>query len=344
MILNTLQNELLELLSQKFAEQSKFKIFRRASEISSGVYIYGGVGTGKTATMKSFYDKQDSPNSKFLHYQQLVKIIHSQNSNISNHMSYVTFFAKDYFKNIKLLCIDEVEIKDPADAVIIYSLLAELIKNKVFIVCSSNFHPQDFKKAILNVDLIEPLIGLLIRNFILFHLDSAVDYRKANSPSGRIVVPGSASDSQKFLSVVNDLTAKYPQATVRLENFGRKIIFHNTFGRILITDFAEICVGKFSYSDYISICEYFDIIVIEHIPLVSSNDSDLIIRLIHLVDNIYFYKVLLFATLAAVPEKIYTSGSKLFEFNRTASRLVEIDSVAYFYSSKAKLYNINISN
>jgi cell division protein ZapE len=349
MLLNAQQQKLLDTLNRiykAYLEHKKFSLFKTQRENLAGVYIQGSVGCGKTTVMKLFYDQTaqncNQKNKKFIHYQQLIKLIHQNNINSNNQSDYISTFAKNYFKNIQILCIDEIEIKDPADAVIIYHLLAALTKNKVFIVFSSNFHPNDFKINILNTELIEPLISFFTQSFEIFSLNSNIDYRTQSTPSvtKKILFPNNDINKQEFLRITNELTAPYQKKTIELENFGRKIIFQNTYssayGAILLTDFAEICTQKLSYSDYISICEHFDAIIIQDIPIISSNETDFIIRFINLIDSIYFYKVLLFALLPDSPKKIYTKGIKIAEFNRTISRLIEIDSVSYASASKFK--------
>jgi cell division protein ZapE len=174
-----------------------------------------------------------------------------------------------------------------------------------------------------------PLIELLTKTFNILNLTSEQDYRKINAreTSMRILFPNNAINQDKFLKNISDLTSKYAKSSVILENFGREIIFHRTYGPILLSDFNELCTQDLSYSDYITICQKFDIIIIKDVPLLNSND--IATRFINLIDNIYFYHKLLFALMLDSPEKLYTKKLRELEFSRTVSRIIEMNDESY---------------
>jgi cell division protein ZapE len=330
MKINAQQTYLLERLKSLFTIflSSKTSFFYKKNQGALGAYIYGNVGSGKTLIMQRFCHNI-AKTGQFVHYQQLIKSIHEHNAQLGSRSSQpLALFAKKYYKNVKLLCIDEIEIKDPADASLIYSLL-NILKNHTFIVFSSNFHPDDFIKNVLNFDLIMPLIKLLTVNFDILLLASEQDYRRINASksSRRIIFPNNATNQDEFLQNIIKLTNHYPRYTAVLENFGRKIIFSEAYGPILRSNFTQLCLENLSYSDYIAICQKFDVIIIGDIPILNSND--VVTRFINLIDSIYFYRKALFAIMADSPERLYTQKLRELEFNRAVSRIIEINSESY---------------
>jgi cell division protein ZapE len=163
MVFNDLQIELLGLLEagiDKFTNQKYFSIAAFKACPSPGVYVYGNVGSGKTTAMRHFFEGAKL-NKLFIQYQKLIKTIHQNSLHLND-------LAITYFKGINLLFIDEIEIKDPADAVIIYNLLRKLQQMKIFVVLSSNFHPKDFQENIVNKDLL-PIFNIKKKQQYLSH-------------------------------------------------------------------------------------------------------------------------------------------------------------------------------
>jgi cell division protein ZapE len=333
MVFNDLQNELLNLLKTCFRYFVNFRYLRFLPSRflpKVGVYVYGNVGSGKTTIMRTFFDHQRKLKKQFIHYQKLIKSIHQESANFSDKGRYIDLFAKKHFHGTYLLCIDELEIKDPADAVIMHHLLEQLKEMKVFVALSSNFHPDDFANSVLNKELIKPLIDFFLQKYQIFNLSSQVDYRMSHEGGvGRIFSPGTKSNVANFNHIISNLTQPYEKKVVELENFGRRIVLENTFGPILITDFSKMCEQKLSYSDYISICENFNIIILTTVPRISAGDNDSIIRFINLIDNVYSHNVQLFALFETSLEQTYASGPKLFEYKRALSRIVEMSSPSY---------------
>jgi cell division protein ZapE len=121
---------------------------------------------------------------------------------------------------------------------------------------------------------------------------------------------------------------------VELELFGRKMKFKRAYKSILITDFDELCKRPLSSNDFIELGKKFEVIIVEDVPYIGKDETDLAIRFINFIDNVYFHKVLLFISLADSPEKIYPVGKRAKEFKRTISRLHEINSESYLKNSK----------
>ena len=334
MILNKQQEELLLLLENTWGQlQSalwEVKIplvpgllvpgFMRKNFPKHGVYIFGSVGSGKTTIMRRFY--QDMVCAKgFFHYQELIKIIHKN--------SQVNYKKLEQFTNLlgvqgcKLLCIDEVDIGDPADAVIFAKLLQELNAQHTFVILSSNFHPHDFNKKVLNPVLVNDLSQFIQQNYIYNQLSCAVDYMRQKGFGPKILFPKNEQNIAKFQAQIAALISGRKIVPHAIENFSRAIKFQHTCGSILFSDFDELCRPNFSYTDYISICKNFQTIIIKNVPQIASQDKDILLRFINLIDSIYFNRINLYALFELEPHLIYM-GIKHLEFDRCISRLFEL--------------------
>ncbi len=299
-----------------------------------GIYLYGNVGNGKTLLMQQFYQIL-SINKLLTHYQQFMQSIHKdihqfQDKSVSTH-NIIKKIAALYAQEFSVICIDEFEIKDITDAMIIGPLLLELIKHKIFIFITSNTRPDNLYRDGLQRQSFLPIIKEIHQQFEVMHLNSNHDYRLdkiIESSYNRILYPMNHDNKLIIQQIIADLTKNTVLAPVNLEVFGRTISFRTANQKILVTDFEELFVQQFGYADYVNICQKFSIIVIENIPIIESNNTDLAIRFINFIDNAYFYKIVLFMLLETEPAKLYQNGHRSNEFKRTISRLHEMNSYA----------------
>ncbi len=300
-----------------------------------GIYLYGGVGRGKSMIMKGFFDSLEVPNKKFDHYQNFMqdlhKRIHIERSAKSQDLDSVTdILAGQYTKEFSFLCLDELEIKDISDAMIIARLFMELSKKGVTIFVTSNTKPSDMYKDGVQRDLFMPFINFVEEDFELLHLDTHHDYRidYVSGVEKRILFPNDRENKAKISQIINELTNKNlkPQS---VEVFGRKVPFNKVYKTILVTDFDEMFKRDLGYADYVTICKHFTIIILENIKPIKKTQTDLAVRVINFVDNAYFNKVLLFASFTVNPKELYKEGARLLEFQRSLSRLQEMNSKTY---------------
>jgi cell division protein ZapE len=209
-------------------------------------------------------------------------------------------------------------------------LFLELIKCKLFIFVTSNTKPDNIYKDGLQRDAILPFIDLIKQKFTVLHLESSHDYRLDKVPNrdNRILYPINKQTTTEINKIILALTNNnlLPNS---IAVFGRDVYFAKTYKTILITDFAELFLRELGYADYVNICQNFTTIVVENIPIITPNNTDLATRVINFIDNAYFYKILLFLTLEDAPENIYKSGKRSEEFKRTISRLYEMNSNIY---------------
>lgn len=321
----------LSLLAETLKPRGVLKSLFESRKFS-GLYIHGSVGSGKTMLLRAFFEKTACKKT-LVHYQDFMRGIHGAVHAYGNldREDIIARLAKDYASKTKLLCLDEFEIKDITDAMIIGRLFTALIKRKVFIVVTTNTPPENLYMEGLQRELFLPFIAMIRKEFEVCTLNSAHDYRMDRvSSKRRLLYPFDANTKRGMEEVIEHMTDPKHIEPRALEVFGRHLELQRTYKSVLITDFAEMCQQNLSYNDYIVICQNFKTIIMEKVPVLSSENTDEAIRFINFIDSIYFHHNLLFISMAASPEELYVSGKRKAEFKRTISRLHEIESDAYF--------------
>lgn len=322
--------EKLKLIARHLNSGSLKKVISKiinGSNVRSGIYIYGSVGCGKSTIAKAFFDSVKC-GKKFLHYQGFIRKIHKSLS-ISSTNNVIDNLVKEYSK-IKLLCIDEFEIKDITDAMIVSRLLLLLKKRGVFILITTNTAPNDLYKGGLQRSSFLPFIDMVLNYFEIFSFSNIIDYRMSYiSSKRRVIYPLDKMGQSAMKDAISHLIAGHEPTTTIITVFGRDLTFSRTYKSVLITDFRELCEANLSYNDYIEICNNFSCIVMENVPIISAAETDVAIRFIHFIDSVYFTRKLLLISLEAHPKEIYKNGKVAEEFKRTISRLYEIGSENY---------------
>ena len=312
-------------------------VSKPSSYDKNNIYIHGGVGRGKTMIMREFFD--DLPNPKlFIHYQDFMRVVHEDVHSMKGdamHDVLITV-SKRIAKKYKYICLDEFEVNDIADAMIIARLFESMMREGVSIAITSNVKPENLYKNGLQREQFLPFIDVIKKQFVVFPLDTNHDYRldRIGSIEHRVLYPLSDEVVGQIDDVKNQLTSNGNYASKTLEVFGRNLVLQRAYKSVLVTNFDELCRNNLSSNDFIAIAKNFNIIIMENVPVINNDETDVIIRFINFVDNVYFHKVLLFISLDGSPEKIYPKGSRLAEFQRTISRLHEINSHEYLVGSK----------
>ncbi len=306
-----------------------------------GLYIWGGVGRGKTMLMDLFFEESPIRQKKRFHFHAFMadvhERIHAQRALIKNGQMKdgdpIPPVADALSENMKLLCFDEFYVVDIADAMILGRLFERFFENGVTLVATSNVDPDELYPNGLNRQLFLPFIALLKSRVNVVELTARTDFRLEKlsqtttyfSPLGQAAQDGL---DQAWL----DLTGKNePGATAEIEMKGRKIIIPQAAQGIARASFDELCNRPLGAADYLAIAQLYHSVILEEIPLLTQSSANAARRFINLIDALYNYRVKLIASAADAPDRLYSakSGNELFAFDRTVSRLIEMQSKDY---------------
>jgi len=308
------------------SERRGFSLFRRAADPIKGLYIWGGVGRGKSMLMDLFYDNVDVIRKRRVHFHAFMQEIHDalhavRKTGVDDAILPV---AKAISSEIRLLCFDEMQISDITDAMIVGRLFEQLFAAGVVIVTTSNRMPDDLYQDGLNRALFLPFIALLQERLVVIDLNSDTDYRQDRLAGAQLYFyPNNDAAKTAMDAIWADLSDGV-SAPLVLSVKARKVTlphFHNGVAR---ASFTDLCAKPLGAADFLAIASVLRVLMLDDIPRLSRANNNEAKRFVTLIDALYEAKVKLIASAAAAPENLYTSGAGSFEFERTASRLREM--------------------
>ena len=314
------------------------KLFSGKKPLPKGLYIYGGVGRGKSMLMDIFYDNLDKQVPALrTHFHAFMSGVHTRikewhDKNLSDkNPDVIRFVADEISRDSKVLCFDEMQINDIADAMIIGRLFEALMENNVVVIATSNRHPDELYKNGLQRERFVPFIEMFKRQMNITELKSDTDYRMKHigNLSQTYFTPLGVKASAFVEAAYNELSGGGKTNPKIIEVRGRKIEALKSHGGVGFFTFKSLCDANLGSEDYIEIARQFTTIIISGIPKMKKEDYNLAIRFTKLIDELYEHKCKLVCTAEAAPDGLYTDGEQSFEFARTASRLVEMQSNEY---------------
>lgn len=298
---------------------------RKKPEAVRGLYLWGGVGRGKSMLMDLFHDHSPVP-SRRVHFHAFMQEV-QEGINAARKAGVADSIAPIVDKishEIKLLCFDEMQITDIADAMIVGRLFEGLFANGVTVVTTSNRVPDDLYKDGLNRQLFLPFIELIKEKLEVHHLHSPVDYRQGRLTGTPVYFHPVTADVRATVDDIwNDLTGGASEK-LTLKVKGRDVVlpqFHNGIAR---ATFWDLCGQMFGPGDYLVIAEAVKLLILEDIPRLTRGNFNEAKRFVTLIDALYEAKVRTVCTAVDEPERLYNEGAGAFEFERTASRLREM--------------------
>ena len=309
-------------------EQKRNKIlFSKSALTPKGIYLWGGVGCGKSMIMDMFVESL-TVEVRRLHFHSFMQEVQSllnlaRQSKVRDALVPV---VKKLTNDVKVLALDELQIKDIADAMIVGRLFEALMKKGVTVVITSNRPPIDLYKNGLNRDLFLPFIGLIDAKFDVLELCGVKDYRQSFISGDQVYFyPLNLESAKRMDTLWATLTGN------SFDNFilsfkGREIIFPFFKDGVGRFDFFEICGQMFGPGDYLAIVDAVRVLMVDNIPQLSRSNFNEAKRFVTLIDAAYEAKISLICSAATEPEMLYTEGEGSFEFERTASRLKEMQS------------------
>jgi len=294
--------------------------------IPRGVYMFGGVGRGKSFLMDCFYNAVPLRRKTRLHFHEFMREVHRELAGLQGTVNPLDELGKRIAKKYRLICFDEFHVSDITDAMILHRLLAALFDNGVGLVTTSNFKPDDLYPNGLHRDRIQPAIALLNQKLEVINVDNGTDYRRRTLEQLELYhVPlGPAADAA--MRDAFDRLAESPDENPVLHIEAREIRSRRRAGGLVWFDFKTLCGGPRSQNDYLEIASQFHTVLLSDVPHMPMNMASQARRFTWLVDVLYDRRVKLILSAEVAPELLYLEGPLAHEFPRTVSRLNEMRS------------------
>jgi len=324
-----LQQAYQEWVDFKAQRSNSFKRLINRPDVPRGVYMWGGVGRGKSFLMDSFYSVVPLVRKTRLHFHEFMREVHRQLDELKGVANPLDMVAQRIAKKYRLICFDEFHVSDVADAMLLYNLMKALFDNGVSFIMTSNYDPDLLYPDGLHRDRLLPTIALLKEKMDIMNVDAGIDYRgRALEQVESYYTPlGAVADRALRHAFSGIAESGDEEPKVQIE--GREIKCLRRAGGIVWFDFATLCGGPRSQNDYLELASRFHTVILSGIPAMSAAQSSEARRFTWLIDVFYDQKVKLLMSAAVPPEQLYTVGTLANEFHRTVSRIVEMQSREY---------------
>ncbi len=297
--------------------------------VPHGVYLWGGVGRGKSFLMDAFYAAVPVLRKTRIHFHEFMRGVHRELGEVRGTPDPLDEVARRIARRHRLICFDEFHVSDIADAMILYRLLSKLFELNVGLVMTSNYAPDDLYPDGLHRDRLLPAIALLKERLDVVHVDGGVDYRRRAMEHIDAYLTPWGPEAEAKLAADFDRLAEADDDDPVLEIEARKIRARRRAGGVVWFDFAVLCGGPRSHADYLELAAQFHTVLLSNVPVMSAAQSSEARRFTWLVDVLYDHRVKLLVSAEAPPGELYTAGVLSNEFARTASRLIEMQSREY---------------
>jgi cell division protein ZapE len=336
--LERLYNELVarEQKSTHFLHRIQSHFSTKSPSVIKGVYLWGDVGIGKTAMMDSFFACLPFEKKMRLHFHAFMAQVQDDLQRLQGTQDPLKSIAKLWSEKASILCFDEFIVKDIADAMILGGLLAALFEQGVTLVATSNIAPEQLYANGLQRQQFLGAIKLLIENTQVVHMDSHQDYRLLHfSKTGMYFHPLTEVACVKLRELFHRLAGSAGEAgsTIMIEE--RPISTVRFSSQVVWFEFSILCHTPRSQRDYLIIAQRFTAVLLSNVPKILPHEDNTIRYFINLVDILYEAKIILIISAAVSLEEIYTSGRLASEFERTLSRLKEMQTPEYVSSVRS---------
>ena len=297
--------------------------------IPRGVYMHGGVGRGKSFLMDCFFQAVPLQRKTRLHFHEFMREVHRELQELKGTVDPLDELGRRISRRYRLICFDEFHIADVTDAMILHRLLVALFANRVSIVTTSNFKPDELYPHGLHRDRILPAIALLNRQLEVINVDDGTDYRQRTLEHVAFYLTplGEAADRQLAAAFDGLAEARDENPLLHIEH--RELRALRRAGGVVWFDFRMLCGGPRSQNDYLEIAQQFHTVLLSNVPQMPPRFASEARRFTLLVDVLYDRRVKLILSAAVPAEQLYTEGPLAHEFPRTVSRLQEMRSAEY---------------
>jgi len=327
------------------------RLFQKAAETApDGVYLWGPVGRGKSMLMDLFFETAPSSSKRRTHFHLFMGEAHrlidawrkgdaaARKARFGQHRGDdpIPPLADVVAREARLLCFDEFQVTDIADAMILGRLFEALFARGVTLVATSNRHPDELYRNGLNRQLFLPFIDLLKSRVEIVEVAGARDYRLDRlRAAGTWFSPNDPGNQRTFEALWRDMLGKDEERGATIEVLGRKITLPHAAGGMVRASFASLCSTALGPNDYLAIAEAFHTVFLEDLPKLDPSRREEARRLVTLIDALYEAHAKLIVLAEAEPFQLYPQGDGAFEFERTASRLQEMRSADWLTETAA---------
>lgn len=334
--LQTLSDQLNEAFAVERKTQTFMqKLFNNQSVTApTGLYMYGGVGRGKTYLMDLFFNQLKSNRKTRMHFHHFMLMVHKELNLLNGQKNPLDLVAKKLAEKYDLICFDEFFVEDITDAMILAGMFEALLEKGIALVATSNIHPDDLYKNGLQRPRFLPAIDLIKKHCHVFNLDSGRDYRLDKIVKTEIYhFPLDSKAKQQIREGFEKLAQGKKQYDQCIEINQRSIKTKSITHDILNIEFLALCDSPRSVHDYIEIALFYRIVFVENITQMDDSQNDLARRFIAMVDEFYDKNVVLVISADVSIESLYIGDKLSFEFQRCVSRLLEMQSQSYLSQS-----------
>lgn len=338
----------VERLQRLYDEWTAYKARRNSAlkrmlvkpALPRGVFLWGGVGRGKSFLMDSFYLCVPLVRKRRVHFHHFMREIHRELHEAKGMPDPIAVVAARTAKRYRLICFDEFHVSDIADAMILGRFLDQVMERGVVFCMTSNYAPDQLYPHGLQRERFLPTIELIKSRMDVLEVDAGNDYRRRALEQVRVYHTPLGPAAEAALEEVFASLRDVEEETHPLDVEGRQIRYRKRAGGVVWFDFDVLCGGARSYTDYVDLTKRFHTVILSGIPRISAQNADSARRFTWLVDVFYDERIKLICSAETVPEALYADGAKgetaSVEFSRTVSRLTEMQSIDYRQADRPK--------
>jgi cell division protein ZapE len=294
-----------------------------------GVYMFGGVGRGKSFLMDCFFQAVPLTRKTRLHFHEFMREVHRELQDLKGIADPLEELGRRIAKRFRLICFDEFHVADVTDAMILHRLLDAMFRHRVSIVTTSNFRPDELYPNGLHRDRILPAIALLKARLEVINVDNGFDYRRRTLEHVELYHQPLDAAADQALTIAFESVAEAHDEDPLLHIEHREIRARRRAGGVVWFDFQTLCGGPRSQNDYLELATQFHTLILSNVPEMPPRLASEARRFTWLIDVLYDRRVKLVISAAVPAERLYTEGPLAHEFPRTVSRLQEMQSSEY---------------